>query len=84
MPNQHDFGLVVVETDTSNATTVSICARVENGRPVATFAQYVNPPGVKVHPEVRLTRAGSGQVSDVILEVYSDTEGVVHLRAPRA
>jgi hypothetical protein len=82
MPRHADRGLVVIDTDQGGTTTVSICARVTDGRPEATFAQYVGSFHVQVHPGVSLIASGASRYSDRIVEVFNNEGAVIHIANP--
>ncbi|MEV6929366.1 hypothetical protein AB0M46_33420 [Dactylosporangium sp. NPDC051485] len=82
MPNQHDYGLVVLQTAADGTQTLSVCAKVVDGQPVATTASYTGKLHINLHANARFTSLGRARVSSDILEVFADSAGVVHVRQP--
>lgn len=82
MPNHIDRGLLVVHDEADGTTSLSICAKVIDGKPTNVYAQYHHAPRVEIDHDVALTTLGGNKYTDEIVEVYS-RGGVVSVRYPR-
>jgi hypothetical protein len=82
MPKHTDRGLVVFHDEADGSTSLSICARVVDGRPADVYAQYFHAK-VKIDDDVALTRLGASRYTDQIVEVTSRDNKVVTVRYPK-
>ena len=83
MPMHPDRGLLVVHDEPDGTTSVSICAKVIDGRPQDVYAQYHHAPRVDIDADVALTRRGRNRYTSEIVEVTSLGDGVVNVRYPK-
>jgi len=81
MPKHTDRGLIVVHDEADGTTSLSICSKVVDGKPVNVYAQYHHAQ-VKIDRDVVLTPAGGDRYTSEIVEVYSRGP-VVNVRYPR-
>lgn len=82
MPMRTDRGLLVVHDEADGTTSLSICAKIVNGRPADVYARYFHARQVAIAPGVALTSVGRSRHTSEIVEVTSDG-GVVSVRYPR-
>ena len=82
MPMHTDRGLLVLHDEADGTTSLSICAKVIDGKPTNVYAQYYHARVVIDH-DVALTRLGGNRFTDEIVEVASRGDGVVTVRYPK-
>jgi hypothetical protein len=83
MPMHPNHGLLVLHDEADGTTSLSICARVIDGKPRDVYARYHRAPRVEVDADVALTRRGRTRFTTEIVEVTSFDDGVVNVRYPR-
>jgi hypothetical protein len=79
-----DRGIAMVQPEADGSKTVMVCFGVQNGEPQDVFAVHSNRQRVVVHQDVSLNRTAGAYYTDGMVEVSSDSDGVVHIRGPRA
>lgn len=79
MPNYDDRGLVALIDNPDGTTNVSICAAIDQGRPVKVYAEYSAVKDLHIAPGVLLKHSSSGRYIDQIVQVTGDADGV-HVR----
>ncbi len=83
MPQHADRGLLVVHDEADGTTSLSICAKVVDGKPTNVYAQYHRAQQVVIDDDVALTRHGATRYTKEIVEVTGQLDGVVNVRHPR-
>jgi hypothetical protein len=83
MPMHPNHGLLVVHDETDGTTSLSICAKVVDGKPRNVYAQYHHATRVEIDADVVLTRRGRTRFTTEIVEVTSAGDGVVNVRYPK-
>jgi hypothetical protein len=79
MPNYDDRGLVALTDNPDGTTRVSVCAGLDQGRPVNVYAEYGSVTNVRVAPGVVLKHSRSGRYIDQVVQVIGEADGV-HVR----
>lgn len=83
MPIPTDRGMLVVHTEADGTTSLSVCAKVINGRPTDVYARHHHAWRVNIDPDVALTPHGKDRYTREIVEVSRSADGVVSVRYPR-
>jgi hypothetical protein len=83
MPSKLDHGLLVIHDEPDGTTSLSICAKVIDGKPANVYAQYFHARHVKIDDDVALTRSGSNRYTAEVVEVNGQSGDVVSVRHPR-
>ena len=78
-----DRGLLVVHDEADGTMSLSICAKVIDGKARNVYARYHHAPRVEIDADVALTRRGSTRFTTEIVEVTSFDDGVVNVRHPK-
>jgi hypothetical protein len=78
-----DRGMLVVHPEADGTTSLSICAKVINGKPTDVYASFRHAPGVRIDPDVVLIPHGRDQYTREIVEVSGSVDGVVSVRYPK-
>lgn len=81
MPNHIDRGLLVVHDEPDGTITLSICAKVVNGKPTNVYARYHHAAHVDIDNAVALTSLHGNRFTTEIVEV-SSRAGIVNVRYP--
>ena len=81
MATPTDRGYLVLTPESDGSTTIAIAAAFADAASQSVYATHVRTPKVMVHPEVKLVPRGPVQVSNNVVEVHSDDNGVVHVTA---
>lgn len=76
MPNYDDRGMVALIDNADGTTTVSVCASIDQGRPVKVYAEYDSVKDVHIASGVILKHSATGRYSDQIVQVTGDASGV--------
>ncbi len=79
MPNYDDRGLVALTDNADGTTTVSICAAIDQGRPVNVYAEYGSVDKLHIAPGLTLKHSPTGRYTDQVVQVVGDADGV-HVR----
>ena len=79
MPNYDDRGLVALIDNPDGSTTVSICAAIDQGRPVNVYASYAGVKNLRVAPGLTVKHSPTGRYIDQVVQVVGDADGV-HVR----
>lgn len=83
MPTPIDRGMLVVHAEPDGTTSLSICAKVIDGKPTDVYARHHHAQRVNIAPDVALTPHGRNRYTREIVEVASGADGVINVRYPR-
>ena len=83
MPIPIDRGMLVVHAEPDGTTSLSICAKVINGKPTDVYARHHHARRVNIDADVALAHHGKDRYTHEIVEVASGADGVISVRYPR-
>jgi len=83
MPMPIDRGMLVVHAESDGTTSLSICAKVINGKPTDVYAQHHHARRVSIDSDVALIPHGKDRYTREIVEVATGADGAIRVRYPR-